>query len=70
VAVFALWALSEFHWLFWAAQLEFQGEQVFLPLWAASALLFVTSCLCMFDLLRTHCFLPPLLSASTKNKRD
>lgn len=35
-----LWLFSQLHWLAWAYHLEFEGMNIFVPLWLASLLFF------------------------------
>ena len=59
-AAVVLWFLAEFHWLYWAYQLEMEGRSRFLALHTAACLFFLAHCLAM-GLAVAHHRQPPRL---------
>ena len=64
-----LWFLAEFHWLYWAYQVEMQGRSRFLALHAAAGLFFLAHCLAM-ALAVTHHRQPQRLQGPQQRSRS
>jgi phosphatidylinositol glycan class M len=56
LALAALWIATEVHWLAWAYQLEFMGNNAFLQVWAASAIFFAANAYIISQIIRFHRF--------------
>lgn len=58
LGVAVLWSVTQLHWLGWAYLLEFQGWNVFLPLWGASLAFFAANVFAICVVVAHHSYVP------------
>ncbi|CAG9322145.1 unnamed protein product [Blepharisma stoltei] len=58
ITILLFWIISEAHWLYWGYHLEFLGESVFLQIWIASSLFFISNLWILCEIIKASQIVP------------